>query len=356
MPIMVYRLLPYGGMILAAVALKGLGALGRAYPGEGATERWPRVRLVLVNGLCVVLLALAALYAARDPRTRIGLGVTPRMFPEGAARFILSANAQGPLFNDPNLGNYLLWSLFPRHRVFAHAAFLDSVSDDRLIARAIDSAQDAEVFEGLVREYRVQLLVLRNNSSAWGIPTTPWPFVAGDPRWALVYWDDVASVYARRDGANAGLIAAHEFHATHFGYDLGYLDGVAHDPDAFRAAAAELRRALRADRENVGARISLAVLLKARGQDLEEALEALEVAQRQGLRHPSTLAWKAEILTRLGRRAAAEAAAREALRLDPANAAANFVLADLGARAGAGTGAERGPRADDPDGLHVIGP
>ena len=334
MPFRFYRLLPYAGMILAAAAVKGLGALARVRPGEAAAGTRPVWQRVLAAAVCVLVLAPPAWYLAQDPRYRFGLGVTPRVFPEGAARFILRADAQGPLFNDLNLGNYLLWSLFPRHRVFLHAAFWDSVSDDRLVARYSDSFRDSEIFEALVREYRIELLVLPNGSAQW-------PFVPTDRRWALVYWDGLTSVYARRGGANAGLIAAHEFRVTHFAEDPNYLLKLAYDPDAFRAAAGELRRAVREDPENLAASLGLAVLLKARGQDLEEALEGFEAAQRGGFRDAKLFTWKAEILARLGRKAAARAAAREALRRDPADAIARSVLAELPARSGDGEDAER---------------
>jgi len=348
MPFRGYRFLPYAGMILAAVILKGLGALAKERPGRAATERRPGWQRVLAPAVCVLLLAPAAWYAARDPRFQFGLGVTPRLFPAGAARFILRTNVRGPLFNDLNLGHYLVWSLFPRHQVFIHAGFWESVSDDLFIARYFASAQDPGVFEGLLSEYHVEFLVLRNRTPRRRL-------VATDGRWALIYWDEVASVYARRGGANAGLIAAREFRLTHFAQDLSYLDELARDPRTFPAAAAELRRAIREDRENVWAGLSLAFLLKARGRDLEEALEALEVAERGGIRPVKVLVWKAEILARLGRRAAAEAAVQEALRLDPADVTARFVLADLRARAGDGENARRG-HTDDLDRSWVVAP
>jgi tetratricopeptide (TPR) repeat protein len=355
MPFRFYRLLPYAGMILAGVALKGLGALARGRPDGAAAETRPVWRRALAAGVCVLVLAPAVWYAARDPRFQFGLGVAPRMFPEGAARFIQRADVRGPIYNDINFGHYLLWSLFPRHKVFIHLGFWNSVADDRLVARYSDSARDPAIFEALVREYGVELLVLPNRQAKWRFSGMPWPFVAADPRWALVYWDEMASVYARRDGANTWLIAAHEFRATHFAEDLSYLDGLAHDPEAFRAAAAELRRAVSEDRVNVWALFSLAVLLKARGRDLEEALEALEVAQGHGILDATVLGWKAEILARLGRAKAAEAAAREALRMDPANAIARFVLADLRARADDGENAGR-VHTDGLDRPWVIGP
>jgi hypothetical protein len=349
MPLMVYRFLPYAGIILAAVALKGVGDIWRARHGEAAQQGRPNWGLASAGGVCVILLALSAFYAAEDDRLRFGLGATPRIFPEGAARFIASANARGPLFNSLEFGNYLLWALFPRHQVFIHAAIWDSISQDRLVARYLASLRDPGIFRALLREYRVELLVLPNQPSLW-------PFVIEDRRWALIYWDDVASVYVRRDGANAGLAASREFRLTRYASDLSYLLALARDPDLFQAAAGELRRAVREDDGNLVAGLSLAVLLKARGQDLEEALEALEAVQRHGLRYAKTFAWKAEILASLGRGAAAEAAARDALRRDPANATARYVLANLQARAGAGGGAGREEGGEGSDGPQWIGP
>jgi tetratricopeptide (TPR) repeat protein len=329
-PFAVYRLLPYAGLILAAVALRGLGDLASAAPlGAG-----PRLRPVLAQGAAVLLLAFTAFHAAAGWRFPFGLGVAPVTFPEGAARFILRAGAQGPLFNSLDLGSYLLWALYPRHRVFIHSAIWDSLSDDGLVARTLRSARDPAAFDALAREYRIELLVLPNRYASWG-------FVAADPRWALIYWDEVASVYARREGANADLIAAREFRETRYSPDLSYLLGAAQDPGRSAAAAGELRRAAREDPENLAARLSLAFLLKARGEDLAEALAAVEAAERRGLRGATLLTWKAEILTGLGRAGEAEAAAQEALRVDPEARTARLVLAGLRARAGDREGAAR---------------
>jgi hypothetical protein len=329
-PFAVYRLLPYAGLILAGVALRGLGVLASAVPA-GARPRW---RPVLAAWAAVLLLAFTAFHAVAGWRFPFGLGVAPATFPEGAARFIVRAKAQGPLFNSLDFGSYLLWALYPHHRVFIHPAIWDSLSDDRLVARFLRSARDPAAFDALAREYRVELLVLPSRFPSWG-------FVAADPRWALVYWDEVASVYARREGANAGLIAAREFRETRYTPDLSYLLGAARDPGRFAAAAGELRRAAREDPENLAARLSLAFLLKARGEDLAEALGAVGAAERRGLRDATLLTWKAEILAGLGRAGEAEAAAREALRVDPEARTARLVLAGLRARAGDRQGAAR---------------
>jgi hypothetical protein len=329
-PFAVYRLLPYAGLILAAVALRGLGVLASATPA-GAT---PRGRPILAAWAAVLLLAFTAFHAVAGWRFPFGLGVAPATFPEGAARFILRAGARGPLYNSLEFGSYLLWALYPHHRVFVHPAIWDSLSDDRLVARFLRSGRDPAAFDALAREYRIELLVLPNRHPSWG-------FVAADPRWALVYWDEVASVYARRDGANAGLIAAREFRETRYTPDLSYLVGVAQDPGRSAVAAGELRRAVREEPENLAARLSLAFLLKTRGQDLAEALAAVEAAERRGLRGATLLTWKAEILAGLGRAGEAETAAREALRVDPEARTARLVLAGLRARAGDGQGAAR---------------
>jgi len=280
----------------------------------------------------IFLVAFPTYMVLRDSRIPFGLGVTPNLFPEGAARFILAADARGPIFNELFLGGYLLWALHPRHQLFVHPNFWHSAFDDRLVARIFRAEQDPATFDALTHEYRIELLVLPNGGPGWG-------FVAADPRWALLAWDRVASVYARRGGANAALIAAHEDRLTHYAADLSYLLPLAQDPARFAAAAAELRRAVREDPANQAAALSLAFLLKARGQDLPEALAAVEAAERQGLRDATLLTWKAELLAALGRPAEAEAAAHAALRLDARARAPHLVLADLRARAGDRAGA-----------------
>ncbi len=333
-PFFVYRLLPYAGFILAAMAMRGTGVLYATRSGRGTPDARPGGRPALVAGVAVLLLAFPLFTVLRDSRSPFGVGVAPGRFPEGAARFILSAKARGPLFNSLGFGSYLLWSLFPRHQVFIHPAFWDSVSDDRLIARFFQSQGDPAVFDALVREYRIELLVLSNGFALW-------PFVAADSRWALVYWDQVASVYARRGGANAPLIAAREFRVTRYAEDPSYLGEVARQPSAFAVAAGELRRAVTEDPENLAARVSLAYLLMARGEDLEEALGAVEAVQRRGPPDARLLTWKAGILDGLGRVPEAERAAREAIRINPGARGARLILAELRARAGDREGAAR---------------
>ena len=316
--------------------MEGLGILA----SEGAEAAGFRSGKAyrLAGAAAVLLLVFAALQGFRGRPVAFGLGVAPDVFPEGAARFIQGTEARGPLFNSQDFGGYLLWSLYPVHRVFMHSDFQNSVVSDHLVARFFQSEQDPATFDALVADYRIELLVLPNQSASWA-------FVAADPRWALLHWDQVASVYARRGGVNAPLIAARELRLTRYAADLSYLVPLARDPGRFAAAAAELRRLAAEDPQNLAARLSLAFLLKARGQDLPEALAAVAAAERGGLRDATLLAWKAEILAGLGRGAEAEAAAREALRLNPGARAARLVLADLRARAGDREGAAQILRA-----------
>jgi hypothetical protein len=327
-PFLVYRLLPYAAILLAAQAMRGFGAPSEVGKGFMDAERSKGGRPLVAAGMAVLLLvSFAAFHLVRGSRYPFGLGVAPGVFPEGAARFILTADAHGPVYNSLRFGSYLLWALFPRHQVFIHPAYWDSVSDDRLIARFIQSMGDPATFDALVREYRIELLVLPNGRPLWR-------FVPADPRWALIYWDQVASVYALRGGANAALIAAREFRLTRYAEDLRYLWAVARQPASFAAAKAELRRAVMEDSQNHAARLSLAYLLMARGQDLEEALGAVETLRRNGFGDIHVFTLKAGILAGLGRAAEAEAAAREAIHVWPRAWGARLLLADLRARAG----------------------
>ncbi len=326
-PLLVYRFLPYAGLVLAAVALRELGDRRDPVPGVSRGASHAVGGPGATPGVAALLLAVAVFMGVRGSRFPFGLGVATDIFPQGAATFILRADAQGPLLNSFELGSYLLWALFPKRQVFIHTDVWHSVSDDRFIARFFRSARDPATFEALVAEYGIELLVLENRLPSWR-------FVAADPRWALTYWDQVASVYARRGGANAPLIATREFRVTRYSEDLRYLWDVARDPERFSIGVGELRRAVREEPQNRATRVSLAFLLLARGQELEEALPHVQVAQRLGQRSARVLSLKAGILLGMGRAAEAEAVAREPIRIEPGAWGARLLLADLRARAG----------------------
>ncbi|MGH7810655.1 MAG: hypothetical protein ACREP5_10305, partial [Candidatus Binatia bacterium] len=126
----------------------------------------------------------------------------------GAAEFFLGQKLQGPIYNNYDVGGYLIYHLYPQHKVFVDnrpetypAAFFDDV----YFALQKDEAQWLRIssqygFNAIVFSHRdrsslgEQFLVRR----------------VLDPAWAPVFFDRDIVILLKRSGPNQPTIAKHE--------------------------------------------------------------------------------------------------------------------------------------------------
>lgn len=178
------------GVAVPLVLVRNLGNALDRRPTPVAVDR------ALAGISCAAILALAAWTASGrmelDLRTyhSPGLGVTGRLFPEGAADWILREHPAGPLYHHMADGGYLMWRLQPEYPVLA---------DGRL---EVFGSQAAELFqtspEGFVqldRRFRFGAALLSYNHYDFG---DLFARLRADRRWRLAYVDDVAVVFVRR--------------------------------------------------------------------------------------------------------------------------------------------------------------
>jgi hypothetical protein len=204
--------------------------------------------------LAVAAVMLLALSIAIAPRPRFGVGFADDYYPDAACAFLDRESLPSEqLYNDVRFGGYLIHRYGPERKVF---------QDDRneihevLLRRIweIFQASDVKGWSALLAEHGAdtalvryhpplqvtdpdgRVLGLRGFSSLW--------FPAR--LWALVYWDDVAMVFVRRDRAPAGLLDRHEYRVL-LPDDLEHLEArLAVEPALRVEVAAELARAANA--------------------------------------------------------------------------------------------------------------
>ena len=141
-----------------------------------------------------------------------GLGIRPGN--DAAARFVLAQDLEGPIFNNYDIGGYLIFHLFPRHRVFV---------DNRPEAYSVGFFRDVYVplqnSEGAWRkfdaQYRFNTIIFQRNDQ------TPWAqrFLVSrvrDPLWAPVFVDDYSLILVRRTPRNAAVIQRFEIPQERF--------------------------------------------------------------------------------------------------------------------------------------------
>jgi hypothetical protein len=133
-------------------------------------------------------------------------GLRPGMY--AAAHFWKTAGMKGPVFNNYDIGGYLIFHLYPQERVFVDnrpEAYSVSFFRDLYIPMQEDEA----LWEKALETHKFQAIFFYRHDQ------TPWaqPFLLrriADDRWAPVYVDDQVIILARRHGLNDEVIRRYE--------------------------------------------------------------------------------------------------------------------------------------------------
>jgi len=145
------------------------------------------------------------------------------------------------MFNSYGLGGYLVWSLWPEHKVF-----IDGREDVYLapgvLREYVHCFDSRESWQALEKKYGFDFAVVRYPEAPPQAPEKSLEILAF-PReeWSLVYFDDIVAIYARRSGANSRVAAAREIKTVQPMQASGYLDAIVKDPERTRAFLEELR-------------------------------------------------------------------------------------------------------------------
>jgi hypothetical protein len=134
---------------------------------------------------------------------------------EGSAAFFINQGLRGPIFNNYDIGGYLIYYLFPRERPFV---------DNRPEAYPVDffakvyapMQEDEKVWAEMDRKYGFQVIYFyRHDQTTWGQP-----FLIrriDDPAWAPVFVDNYTIIFVKRGGVNQDVIKKFELPRSIFG-------------------------------------------------------------------------------------------------------------------------------------------
>jgi len=155
------------------------------------------------SALCVVL----PLYEWTHYENRFGLHPDDRREPVAACDFMQQHDVRGRCFNDFFLGGYMLWRFWPDP---SRLPYFDIHPEDKPAAeryaflRARTSASGWYALQAR-REFDYVLL------SRIGLQPGLIDLLDADPNWALVFVDDAAALFVRRDGPLGGLAGAYGY-------------------------------------------------------------------------------------------------------------------------------------------------
>lgn len=191
------RALPLMGLALLPFLSLSLNLIGHRI----AKEAWQLVAAVLIS----LVFWLAVLPTPYSPwyRGLFGWGLAPQA--EAAGQFFRQSHLHGPIFNNYDIGGYLIWYLYPKERVFVDnrpeaypASFFQKIY--------IPAQESEPKWRWLNKLYHFNVIFFYRHDN------TPWaqPFLlrrVRDPNWVPIYVDAYSLILVRNSPTNKKIIA-----------------------------------------------------------------------------------------------------------------------------------------------------
>ena len=218
--------------------------LARALSELTGGGRWPQplTRPVSRAAVACALMVAASLPSWVDPRFVFGIGYLPTLYPGAACDFIARNGLSGRMFNPYYFGGYVAWRFWPDR---ARLPFMDIHQSGTRHDREVYSYvfTDPAAWAELMREHDFQMALLDGHQE-WVRGDRLLDILDQDPRWALVFRDDAAALYLRRDGPLAAAAESLAYRVMPGGIERLAAQGgrIASDSLLRRTLRAELER------------------------------------------------------------------------------------------------------------------
>ena len=156
-------------------------------------------RIILhICAFSFLIILLIILYQKRLP------GKTYNPFQ--ATQFIKSQNIQGHMFNSVEYGDYFLYQLYPKQKVFIDGRldvyYCCELKDlyQLFQVRYVNQNQYQKILNSFWNKYDISFVVIdtKKNTHFRKVAET----LSLDRNWGLVFWDDYFQIFVRRDGKN----------------------------------------------------------------------------------------------------------------------------------------------------------
>lgn len=121
-----------------------------------------------------------------------GVG-TARWVPTHAADFLHETPPPGPMYNDYNVGGYLLYRLSPKQPVFVDPRTQNTLYSPDFLRTVWKAPVNEEAFKKLQRQHRFKFAVIPFSQPQG------YAHLLKKREWAMVYWDDAAAIFVLQD-------------------------------------------------------------------------------------------------------------------------------------------------------------
>ena len=124
---------------------------------------------------------------------------------EKIAQFFIKNELKGPIFNDPDIGSYLIWYLYPKEKVYSDNRFGDAYSNEFFQKDYVDVVTNEDGWKETLEKYKFNTIIAYQYDNGYSLRD----FIARrirDPEWVWVYGDRFGVILVRNAPENQAVI------------------------------------------------------------------------------------------------------------------------------------------------------
>lgn len=172
-------------------------------------------KLIAISLIVAIIVGALCVSSLINPITpSFGIGVLPQV--EAAGDFFRTNNLPGPIFNNYDIGGYLIYKLYPTQKVFVDnrpEAYSGSFMKEKYIA----AQQDEALWQALEKQYQFNTIFFyRHDATDWALP-----FLIRriqDDSWVPVYVDGYSLILVKKSTGNEQIIRNHQIDKSIFSF------------------------------------------------------------------------------------------------------------------------------------------
>lgn len=168
-----------------------------------------------------------------SPYNYFGIGVTPNA--ERSAQFFKDNNIKGPIFNDTDVGSYLIYHFFPEEKVFTDNRFGDAYSASFFRTIYNPMIKDEDRWKEALAKYDFNVIFFYQYDGGEEVRNFLFRRFY-DPEWVLVYTDNYNVIFVRNNSLNQEVIQKYGITLENMTQKLAFLTE-SDDPEDHLAAA-----------------------------------------------------------------------------------------------------------------------
>lgn len=154
----------------------------------------------------LIVFLITSFYLLGFPKKQIQLGLGPGQLK--SASFFREANIKGPIFNNYDIGGYLIYTLFPQHRVFVDNR--PEAYSDEFFNKIYKPMQELETeWQRIDKQVNFNVIYFQRHDNTEHAQ----PFLIRrirDPLWAPVFVDENTIILLKRNALNKPIIDSYE--------------------------------------------------------------------------------------------------------------------------------------------------